>query len=152
MKKKKNLFWFLLCRSLSAAPTSAEQAAFQRHPQDSHNHHDQEANDIQRVVLNPVQIVCSYSEVWGPFVSHDKLSPESRQVHRWERTIQVNLRQFHHPLFETTGRYGNRRVKYDRYINPTVVVVTHCGKINPKPSFKLTHSLTQSCTTSQSFI
>lgn len=106
--EKKNLFWFLLCRSLSAAPTSAEQAAFQRHPQDSHNHHDQEANDIQRVVLNPVQIVCSYSEVWGPFVSHDKLSPESRQVHRWERTIQVNLRQFHHPLFETTGRYGNR--------------------------------------------
>lgn len=32
-------------------------------------------------------------------------------------------------------------VKYDRNINPTVVVVTHCGKINPKPSFKLTHSL-----------
>lgn len=95
------LFRLFLCRFLPATFASAKQAGLQRHPQSDNKNHKQKADDIQTVVLNPVQVMRSHSQMWRSLVSYYKLSPENSQVQRLNRTVQVDLGQLHHPFLIT---------------------------------------------------
>lgn len=85
-------FGWLSCSSLlTAAPAAAEQAALQRNEEGEEDHSDEEGNDVQRVVLDPVQVVSSRSEVWGSFVSHYELHPVHSQVHGVDGPVKVKV-------------------------------------------------------------
>lgn len=104
MAALETLLRFPLNCSLPATPADAEQAAFDRHPQNSCNNGDEKADDVQAVILSPVQIMRGDSQMRGSLVSHHKLGPEDRQLQRRERTVQVDLRQLHHVLLVTGER------------------------------------------------
>ena len=50
----------------------------------------QEPNHIQRVLLEPVEVLDNWSQVIGSFVAHDKLDPEDCSVQGIHRLIMLN--------------------------------------------------------------
>ena len=50
----------------------------------------QEPNHIQRVVLEPGEVVGGWPQVLGSFVPHDKFNPEDRSVQGFHRLIMLN--------------------------------------------------------------
>ena len=50
----------------------------------------QEPDDIQRVVLEPGEVVGGWPQVLGSFVAHDKLDPEDCSVQGLHRLIMLN--------------------------------------------------------------
>ena len=50
----------------------------------------QEPNDIQGVLLEPVEVVDNWSQVIGSFVPHDKLNLEDCSVQGFHRLIMLN--------------------------------------------------------------
>ena len=50
----------------------------------------QEPNHIQRVLLEPIEVVDSWSQVIDSFVAHDKLDPEDCSVQGFHKLIMLN--------------------------------------------------------------
>ena len=50
----------------------------------------QEPNHIQRVLLEPVEVVDNWSQMIGSLVTHDKLDPEDCSVQGLHRLIMLN--------------------------------------------------------------
>lgn len=93
-------FGWLSCSSLlRAAPAAAEQAALQRNEEGEEHHGQEEGDDVQGVVLDPVQVVSSGAQVWGPFVFHYELHPVHGQVQRVDGSVEVKLREALDVLF-----------------------------------------------------
>lgn len=67
-----------------------EQAAFGSCHDYSYKYDKKEANDIQTVILDPVQVMSSRPEMLRSFVSHNKLSPEHSQVQWLYETVPVH--------------------------------------------------------------
>lgn len=85
-------FGWLSCSSLlREASAAAEQAALQRNEEGEEGHDEEEGEDIQGVVLDPVQVMSSRSEVWGSFVSHYKFYPVHSQVHGVDGPVEVKV-------------------------------------------------------------
>lgn len=98
--KSQALFFLLLLSTLfSATFAKTDREAFQCHPHNSHENDDEKANDIQAVVLDPVQVMCCNPQVGGTFMSHDKLSPENSEFQRLNRAVEVDFRYLHYVLF-----------------------------------------------------
>lgn len=93
-------FGWLSCSSLlTAAPAAAEQAALQRNEEGEEHHGEEKGDDVQGVVLDPVQVMSSRSQVWGPFVSHYKLHPVHGQVQGVDGSVEVKVRETLDVLF-----------------------------------------------------
>lgn len=98
-------FGWLPCSSLfKAAPAAAEQAALQRNEEGEQHNHDEEGDDIQGVVLDPVQVVSCRSQVRGPFVSHYKLHPVHSQVQGVDGSVEVKVGEALDVLFVPVKR------------------------------------------------
>lgn len=94
---------------LCATLASAEQAAFKCDPYNSYEDDEEEADDIQAMVLYPVQVMGSCPKMCGSFVSHDELSPENSQVQRLHGTVQVHRGQPHYVLLVTGDKEEERQ-------------------------------------------
>ena len=50
----------------------------------------QEPYHIQRVVLEPAEVMGGWPQVFGSFVAHDKLDPEDCSIQRFHRLVMMN--------------------------------------------------------------
>ena len=61
--------------------------------EDEHKRHhtgQQEPKHIQRVVLDPAEVMGCHTQVLGSFVTHDKLDPEDSSVQGLQWLIMVD--------------------------------------------------------------
>lgn len=84
-----HLLPFLLSSSFCKLLTTKEATLFE---DEHHSHHtgQQEPNDIQRVVLDPAEVMRCHTKVLGSFVTHDKLNPEDGSIQRFHWLIVVD--------------------------------------------------------------
>lgn len=76
---------------LADEPAAAAEAAPEGDEEDEERGGRQEGDDIQRVVLHPVELVGSGAQVRGPLVPHHKLHPVHGQVQRVDGSVQVQV-------------------------------------------------------------
>lgn len=97
----RSVFLPFLCFSTAASP--AQCAAFKCYYSYNQYNKEQKANHIQTVVLKPVEVMGSRSQMIGPLVSHNKLCPVHREIQGLHGTVIVYGRQLLHFLLIATG-------------------------------------------------
>jgi hypothetical protein len=80
---------FLLPSSFSQLLATKEATLFE---DEHHSQHtgQQEPKHIQRVVLDPAEVMGCHTKMLGSFVTHDKLNPEDCSVQGLHWLIMVN--------------------------------------------------------------
>lgn len=76
---------------LAEAPAAAAEAALEGDEEGEQHDGRQEGDDVQRVVLYPVEVVGSGAQVRGSLVPHHKLHPVHSQVQRVDGSVQVQV-------------------------------------------------------------
>lgn len=83
------LFFFLLFTQVSSLVATKE-AKFCDSEYHSYHTDHQKPNHIQRVVLEPAEVMESWAKVLGSFVAHDILNPEDSSVQGLHWLIMVD--------------------------------------------------------------
>lgn len=76
---------------LAEASAEAAEAALEADEEGEERDGRQEGDDVQRVVLHPVELVGGGAQVRGPLVPHHKLHPVHGQVQRVDGSVQVQV-------------------------------------------------------------
>lgn len=73
----------------------AEGTTFIDNEGDSQNNGQEEANDVQRVVLVPGEVVGGGAQMWRPLVPHHEFHPEHSEVQRLDGAVLVKAGETH---------------------------------------------------------
>lgn len=76
---------------LAEAPAAAVEAALEGDEEGEEGDGGQEGDDVQGVVLHPVEVVGGRAQVRGPLVPHHKLHPVHGEVQGVDGPVQVQV-------------------------------------------------------------
>lgn len=89
---------------LAEAPAAGAEAALEGDEEEEEGDGGQEGDDVQGVILHPVEVVGGGAQVRGSLVPHHKLHPVHRQVQRVDGPVQVQVGEALDVLLVPAGR------------------------------------------------